>query len=109
MNDPHLQAQVLTPVYDPERCAAETWNEVHYQPIEGRLIGFPGWIEHETQPNPSPVEGPERDRISISFSLSQQAVGDRRRCAVIWIPKPSGTPLLQTGLRSATHPIGECR
>ena len=82
ISDPRSQAQVLTPIYDPERRGPETWSEVHYQPIAGRLIVFPGWIEHETQPNLCPVDGPAGDRISISFNFCQQARGESRRRVV---------------------------
>jgi len=82
LNDPRLQAQVLVPVYDPERRGPETWSEVHYQPIEGRLIAFPGWLEHETQPNLCQSGEPGEDRISISFNFFQQAMGESR-CNVV--------------------------
>jgi len=83
LNDPRLQAQVLTPVYDLNRRSAQTWSEVHYQPIAGRLIVFPGWLEHETQPNLCQGDGPEADRISISFNFFQQAIADSRRNVVV--------------------------
>ena len=83
LTDPRPQARVLAPVYDPERRGVDTWGEVYYQPVEGRLIVFPGWLEHETQPNLCQADGPEADRISISFNFFQQAVGDSRRRVVV--------------------------
>ena len=50
----------------------EVWSEVHYQPIEGRIILFPAWLLHEVEPNVSEKEGPEGDRISISFNIVQE-------------------------------------
>ena len=83
LQDPRPQAQVLAPIYDPEQRKAETWSEVHYQPIEGRLIVFPGWVEHETQPNLCQVDGPSAERISISFNFVQQAIAGSRRNVVV--------------------------
>ncbi len=75
VNDPRPQVQVLPPYYDPQRRRADTWNEVHYQPQEGRLIVFPGWLVHATQPNLSLKEGKEGDRISVSFNFYQRRRG----------------------------------
>jgi uncharacterized protein (TIGR02466 family) len=84
ITDPRPQAQVQPPYYDPQRRKAETWNEVHYQPQEGRIIVFPGWLLHAVQPNLSEESGPEGDRISVSFNFYQRrradsAAGSSRR------------------------------
>ena len=42
---------MITPYFDSKRRAAHTWGEVYYQPRAGRLIAFPGWLVHSTQPN----------------------------------------------------------
>ena len=70
--DPRPQTQVLTPYYDLKRRSPTTWLEVHYQPIEGRLIVFPAWLPHAVQPNLSEEEGDAADRISISFNFHQR-------------------------------------
>ena len=51
LTDPRPQAHVLTPYFDPKRRSAHTWGEVYYQPRAGRLVAFPGWLVHSTQPN----------------------------------------------------------
>jgi hypothetical protein len=62
----------MPPYYDLQRRAADTWHEVHYQPIAGRLVVFPAWLAHAVQPNMSILPGAEGDRISISFNFHQQ-------------------------------------
>jgi uncharacterized protein (TIGR02466 family) len=73
--DPRPQTQILTPYYDPSRRKADTWNEVHYQPMEGRMIVFPAWLVHTVQPNLSEKEGRDGDRISVSFNFYQRRKG----------------------------------
>ena len=70
--DPRPQTQVLTPYYDLKRRSPTTWMEVHYQPIEGRIIVFPAWLPHAVQPNLTEEEGDAADRISISFNFHQR-------------------------------------
>lgn len=76
VTDPRAQAQVQPPYYDPKRRKAETWNEIYYQPQAGRLIVFPGWLQHAVQPNLSEEPGPDGDRISISFNFNQRRRAD---------------------------------
>jgi uncharacterized protein (TIGR02466 family) len=73
--DPRPQAMVMPPYYDLTRRAASTWNEVHYQPQEGRLIAFPAWLPHAVQPNLSDAPGDAADRISVSFNFYQRRIG----------------------------------
>jgi uncharacterized protein (TIGR02466 family) len=75
--DPRPQTQILPPYFDPQRRAAETWNEIHYQPQEGRLIIFPAWLVHAVQPNLTESVGRKGDRISISFNLYQRRLGSK--------------------------------
>ena len=58
LTDPRPQAHVITPYFDPKRRSAHTWGEVYYQPVAGRLVAFPGWLVHSTQPNMAGA-GPE--------------------------------------------------
>ncbi len=51
LTDPRPQAHVITPYFDPKRRSAHTWGEVYHQPRAGRLVAFPGWLVHSTQPN----------------------------------------------------------
>lgn len=69
--DPRPQTQVLTPYYDADRRHPSTWNEVFYQPQEGRLIVFPAWLVHAVHPNLSSEEGESGERISVSFNFYQ--------------------------------------
>ena len=71
--EPRAQALVLEPVY--ERALAdrpESWREVYFEPLEGRIILFPAWLVHEVEPNMSETEGPAGDRISVSFNIVQR-------------------------------------
>lgn len=72
-SDPRPQVLLLSPRYDPNKPrGAACWTEVYFQPVEGRMILFPGWLMHEVEPNTSDLEGPAGDRISISFNLFQR-------------------------------------
>ncbi len=71
--DPRTRAQVLQPHLDPNQPRLQdAWSEVYFQPIEGRLVLFPAWLVHEVEPNMSDAEGPDADRISVSFNFFQQ-------------------------------------
>jgi len=48
------------------------WREVHYQPIEGRLIMFPGWLTHEVAQNMTDLKGEAGWRVSVSFNFKQR-------------------------------------
>jgi uncharacterized protein (TIGR02466 family) len=69
--DPRPQTQILTPYFDARRRHPDTWNEVFYQPREGRLIVFPAWLVHAVHPNLSTEEGEGGERISVSFNFYQ--------------------------------------
>lgn len=70
--DPRAQALVVSPRYAPNvQRKPESWSEVYFEPIEGRLVLFPAWLTHEVEPNLSDGEGPAGDRISLSFNLRQ--------------------------------------
>ena len=48
------------------------WREVYYQPIEGRLIMFPGWLTHEVAQNMCNLKGEKGWRVSVSFNFRQR-------------------------------------
>lgn len=48
------------------------WREVHYEPIEGRLIMFPGWLTHEVAQNMCDLKGENGWRVSVSFNFKQR-------------------------------------
>ena len=77
--DPRPQTQILTPYFDPRRRHSGTWNEVFYQPQEGRLIVFPAWLVHAVHPNLSNEEGEAGERISVSFNFYQLRRGTQLR------------------------------
>ena len=49
----------------------EYWTKVRFTPTPGRMIIFPSWLYHAVDPNVTKVEGPEANRIIISFNLNQ--------------------------------------
>jgi len=77
--DPRPQTQILTPYYDLSRRHPDTWNEVFYQPREGRLVVFPAWLVHAVHPNLSERDGDAGERISISFNFYQLRRGSDYR------------------------------
>jgi uncharacterized protein (TIGR02466 family) len=71
--DPRPQAQVLVPHYAKDKPRSrESWSEVYFHPIEGRIVLFPAWLVHEVQPNLSTVVGAGGLRISVSFNFFQR-------------------------------------
>ena len=74
--DPCGQRHIDIPIMaDKKTKPVHYWREVHYEPIEGRLIMFPGWLVHEVAPNMSNLKGERGWRCSISFNFKQ-----------VWIP-----------------------
>jgi uncharacterized protein (TIGR02466 family) len=71
-SDPRSQTQIMPPYYDLQHRPANTWHEVHYQPIEGRLVVFPAWLPHAVQPNMTRLVDAQGDRISVSFNFHQR-------------------------------------
>ena len=43
------------------------WKKVSYNPVEGRMIFFPSWLEHEVH-----VNNTKEQRISVSFNFIQR-------------------------------------
>ena len=50
----------------PGELPSYLWREVHFEPIAGRLIMFPSWLNHCVDPNQS-----NDIRISVSFNFLQ--------------------------------------
>ncbi len=71
--DPRAQARMVTARMG-ENAAhqRETWSEVYFEPVEGRVILFPSWLGHEVEPNMSQQRGRASDRICISYNFSQR-------------------------------------
>ena len=71
--DPCGQRHIDMPIMEPKKeKPVHYWREVHYQPIEGRLIMFPAWLVHEVAPNLSKLKGDKHWRISVSFNFKQR-------------------------------------
>jgi uncharacterized protein (TIGR02466 family) len=74
--DPRPQAHVIEPHFaEGGERPSDTWDEVYYDPIEGRMILFPAWLRHEVEPNLAEGEGGAPERISISFNVFQRRKG----------------------------------
>ena len=71
--DPAGQKHVDMPVMDhTKQKPHHYWREVHYQPLEGRLIMFPGWLTHEVAQNMCNLKGEKGWRVSVSFNFKQR-------------------------------------
>ena len=65
----HLDMPIMA---DKQKKPTHYWREVHYQPIEGRLIMFPGWLTHEVAQNMCDLKGEDGWRVSVSFNFKQR-------------------------------------
>ena len=71
--DPCGQRHIDMPIMaDKKAKPAHYWREVHYQPVEGRLIMFPGWLTHEVAQNMCDLKGEDGWRVSVSFNFKQR-------------------------------------
>ena len=71
--DPSGHKVMAQPIMDKrEKLPRHSWSTVHYQPIEGRLIMFPGWLAHEVDQNMSNLKGEKGWRVSVSFNFKQR-------------------------------------
>ena len=67
INDPRSVAAMSRPRQTPGKAPSRLWRETHYEPIAGRLIMFPAWLDHCVDPNKS-----NDIRISVSFNFMQK-------------------------------------
>ena len=65
----HLDMPIMA---DKKAKPTHYWREVHYQPVEGRLIMFPGWLTHEVAQNMCNLKGEDGWRVSVSFNFKQR-------------------------------------
>jgi len=71
--DPCGQRHMDMPIMaDKKQKPTHYWREVHYQPVEGRLIMFPGWLTHEVAQNMCDLKGEDGWRVSVSFNFKQR-------------------------------------
>lgn len=70
--DPRTEALMVQPKFAPgmER-RQQVWDEISYEPVEGRILLFPAWLAHDVEPNMSDRDGPAGDRISVAFNITQ--------------------------------------
>ena len=52
------------PLIESSHCFEHIPSRVAYEPVEGRVVLFPGWIQHGTTTNTT-----DHDRISLSFNV----------------------------------------
>jgi len=67
LEDPRSIALMTRPRQVPGEQPNRLWREVHYEPVAGRLIMFPAWLNHCVDPNMS-----NDIRISVSFNFMQK-------------------------------------
>ncbi len=71
--EPRPQVRMASPVYErPSQERPESWDQVFFEPSEGRMIIFPSWLLHEVEPNMCETEGQLGERISVSFNIGQR-------------------------------------
>ena len=71
--DPCGQRHIDIPIMENKKeKPVHYWREVHYKPVEGRLIMFPAWLVHEVAPNLSNLKGEKHWRVSVSFNFKQR-------------------------------------
>lgn len=63
--DPRPAAVMLVP--DVLEHTRWTSNRVNYEPLAGRMMLFPGWLDHGVEPNLS-----DEERVCLSFNISVQ-------------------------------------
>lgn len=67
LEDPKTRAEMVMPKRTTDQLPTHLWREVHYEPIAGRCIMFPSWLNHTVDPNLS-----TDIRISVSFNFLQK-------------------------------------
>ncbi|WP_424986771.1 TIGR02466 family protein [Microbulbifer sp. S227A] len=70
--DPRVVTIMNSPVYIPKkRRKTECWTKVKVKPVAGKMLFFPSWLYHAVEPNLAQGDGPEAERIIISFNINQ--------------------------------------
>jgi len=67
LEDPKTRAEMVMPKRTQDQLPQYLWREVHYEPIAGRCIMFPSWLNHTVDLNRS-----NDIRISVSFNFLQK-------------------------------------
>ena len=69
VEDPKPSINISRPRRKQGQLPKHLWNEVHFEPIAGRLIMFPSWLNHCVDTNQS-----NDIRISVSFNFLQRGM-----------------------------------
>jgi uncharacterized protein (TIGR02466 family) len=69
VEDPKPCINISRPRRKQGQLPKHLWNEVHFEPIAGRLIMFPSWLNHCVDTNQS-----NDIRISVSFNFLQKGM-----------------------------------
>ena len=69
IEDPKSVSLMVRPRKTKEKEPQHLWREVHFEPVAGRLIMFPAWLNHMVETNQS-----DEPRISISFNFLQEGM-----------------------------------
>jgi uncharacterized protein (TIGR02466 family) len=69
VEDPKPCINISRPKRKQGQLPKHLWNEVHFEPIAGRLIMFPSWLNHCVDTNQS-----NDIRISVSFNFLQRGM-----------------------------------
>ena len=69
VEDPKPSINISRPKRKQGQLPKHLWNEVHFEPIAGRLIMFPSWLNHCVDTNQS-----NDIRISVSFNFLQKGM-----------------------------------
>jgi len=68
IEDPRSVSLMSRPNHIKGELPSRLWREVHYEPVTGRIIMFPAWLNHCVEPNMS-----NEIRISVSFNFLQRS------------------------------------
>jgi len=68
LEDPRSVGLMCRPNQVEGEQPSRLWREVHFEPVTGRLIMFPSWVNHGVDPNMS-----NEIRISVSFNFLQRS------------------------------------
>jgi uncharacterized protein (TIGR02466 family) len=67
LEDPRSTSLMSRPNHIEGEQPSRLWREAHFEPVAGRLIMFPSWVNHGVDPNMS-----NEIRISVSFNFLQR-------------------------------------
>lgn len=71
--DPRTQQIMNSPSFIPnKRRKTECWTKVKVKPVAGKMLFFPSWLYHSVDPNLAEGDGPDSERIIISFNINQK-------------------------------------